>query len=249
MTEADQAIIAQALENGRVTVFDTAPDGLFAGWLPIASSADPADRRAAALTLWNDGFTRLLPNFMDVLRGRLLDVRICRLEDDLALVYLVRDDHGDPVAWVGWDPRSFGEAPALWDNLPATARAFLREVHAGFTGPDGESYGITRPRWMETYASRGGDPAGLPDWDEESPIPSTRLLVVTSNSTNLLYCVSPDLPAGQVALVYEGDVDAQDFGAELDELLVPGWPPERGTPTGGRTCAAAGLGAARRQAA
>lgn len=73
---------------------------------------------------------------------------------------------------------------------------------------------------MQTIAARVGRPGGFPGWDEAAAaetgrIASNRLLCVTKDGGNLLFCVSPDLPVGQAALVYEGDIDPQDFGPAL----------------------------------
>jgi hypothetical protein len=71
---------------------------------------------------------------------------------------------------------------------------------------------------MDTLANLSDWPEGIPDW--EADIASTRLLQISTDGGILCYCLSPDLAPGQVALVYEGDVDPQDFGAELDQLMM-----------------------------
>ncbi|HSV67274.1 MAG TPA: hypothetical protein VLJ59_15370 [Mycobacteriales bacterium] len=43
---------------------------------------------------------------------------------------------------------------------------------------------------------------------------------IGTDGVDLQYCVSPDLPPGQIALVYEGDIDRRAFGPALDGLMV-----------------------------
>jgi hypothetical protein len=83
-----------------------------------------------------------------------------------------------------------------------------------------------RPVHMQTIAEMADLPDGIPEWDEDAEIASTRLLVISSDGGLLYYCLSPDLDPGQVALVYEGDIDPKDFGSELDKLMMArldGW--------------------------
>jgi hypothetical protein len=194
-------------------------------WRPIALAPDPEVRGAAALALWNEEFLDLIPTFAELFRARLLDVRACALPSTSVLLYVVEGSGDVPFVWVGGDPRRFGTPPRFWDSLPEPARTFLREVHAGFTAPDQDSFGLMHPADMETIAAMAGYPDGLPGWTEADAaetkrIASNRLLRITKDSGNLLLCVSPDLPAGDAALVYEGDVDPQEFGPALDELMA-----------------------------
>jgi hypothetical protein len=50
-------------------------------------------------------------------------------------------------------------------------------------------------------------------------IASTRLLVA-SNGGMLRHCVSPDLQADELAIVFEGNIDPTAYGEALDELLM-----------------------------
>ncbi len=191
-------------------------------WRPIASSSDAADRAAAALALWNQDFLDLVPRFAEVFRERLEDVRVCRLRDDWALLYLAHDPLEPHVTWIGWEPDSSGAArPPFWDAIPGPARGFLTGVHAGFTGPDWESHGLIPPRWMKTFAEWiDFDATAIEQWDDEADVRSTRMTVVTTNGSSLYYCASPDIPPGRIALVYEDDIDGEsEFGAALDELM------------------------------
>lgn len=194
------------------------PAAVPAGWRGIAAAADAAERAERALALWNRGFLDLVPDFAVLLRDRLADVRVCELGDEWVLVYLVRADDGSTLVWLGWHPDTFGAAPPHWGSVPEPVREFLIGVHAGFTAPDGESYGLAPPVDMATYARRAGFTGPIPEWD--GGIPAERLLFVTRDGGLLEYCASPDLPAGRIALVYEGDVDPrEEFGAALDRLL------------------------------
>jgi hypothetical protein len=82
------------------------------------------------------------------------------------------------------------------------------------------------PAYQRTIAELAGQPAGILGWDEAAAaqphgrIASNRLLAVTRDSGNLWLCVSPDLPEGQAAAVYEGDVDIEDFTSAFDDLMV-----------------------------
>lgn len=217
--------IARTLEPWSVVPLGGSGQDVTAGvvpeiWHPIVSSPDPVTRIARALARWNEDFVAMVPKFAAYLRANLVDVRVCVVGGDPTLVYVVRRPDGEYTSWLGWDPRSFGEPPPFWDRFPCAVQTFLTSVHAGFAGPEGDAYGLSRPRWMTTLAARAGEPDGLEDWDCDAEIASTRLLVVTTNGTTLLYCVSPDLPVGQIAMVYEGDIDPQDFGSRLDQLMV-----------------------------
>lgn len=121
---------------------------------------------------------------------------------------------------MGWDPRTDGARPPLWESVPEPARVFLDTVHDGFTGSDSESYGLLPPAFMMTFAEFVLEPDGIPDWDDDSPIRSTRLLRIATNGGNLEYCVSPDLPVGTLALLYAGEVDPKDFAGEFDEFMT-----------------------------
>lgn len=194
-------------------------------WRPIALATDPEARGLAALALWNQEFLDLIPGFAEQFRARLLDVRAGVLPSTSVLLYAVQGSGADPLVWVAGDPGRFGTPPPFWESLPQPARTFLREVHAGFTAPDQDSFGLMHPADMQTIAAMAGYPDGLPGWAEADAaetgrIASNRLLRITKDSGNLLLCVSPDLPDGDAALVYEGDVDPQEFGSALDELMA-----------------------------
>ncbi|MEU8328383.1 hypothetical protein [Micromonospora sp. NPDC048839] len=188
-------------------------------WRSIVTATAPAERRETAVALWNAGFLRLVPRFAAVLRDRLVDVVPYRTADGPALVYVVRADDGHHVPWVGYDPRTF-EQPQFWAAFPEPLQEFLRDVHAGFVSGERTGFGPARPEQMLTLAEMADYPDGIPGWDEDSDISSTRLLRISSDGGLLFYCLSPDLPTGEVALVYEGDVDPRDLGTELDELMT-----------------------------
>lgn len=192
-------------------------------WRRIAESADPTVRCSEALALWNREFINMVPRFAEEFTEHLADVRVCNLNDAWVLLYLARGVYEPYVAWVGWDPDTFGESqPPYWESIPGPLREFLANVHAGFTGTDGEDYGAIRPALMRTFSDRflGNNHAAIADWDDNSKISSTRLVFVTSNGSLLYYCASPDLPPGKIALIYEGRVDTkEDFSTALDELM------------------------------
>jgi hypothetical protein len=189
-------------------------------WWPIAESADPADRRTAALALWPRAFLDLVPVFAGRLADHLTDVRAYLSDTGPVLLY-----EADHATWIGSDPRGFTAPAQFWNRLPRLAREFQREVHAAFTAPNGQSYGLMHPAHLRTIAEIARRPAGIPGWDDTAAaqpggrIASNRLLPITRDSGNLWMCVSPDLPEGQVAMVYEGDVGPEDFASAFDQLL------------------------------
>ncbi|MGV4925901.1 hypothetical protein K2224_17960 [Streptomyces sp. BHT-5-2] len=188
-------------------------------WRPIVLSADPEDRRRAALSLWNRGFLDLVPEFAEVLDAHCLDVRVGITDGAAVLVYVLETEDGELVSWVGYDPGTF-EEPEFWGCFPAAVQVFLREVHAGFVSGSRYAFGVARPVAMGTLAELADFPEGIPGWEDGSRISSKRLLQITTDGGLLKFCLSPDLAVGQVALVYEGDVDPKEFGQELDELLM-----------------------------
>lgn len=226
---------AQLITAGSAS-FDKVPPP----WRPIAENDSAAERIHAALALWNNDFLALVPRFADALRTKLVDVRVYSVtvgeSDFVVLVYVLEDAAGEPAAWIGCDPATFGDAePLFWDSFPAAVQTFLRQVHPGFTATDWESFGIMRPEYFETIAERADCPEGIPGWmdgyEDDSAldydgepykrIDSTRLGVFAKDEGHLFYCASPDLEVGQVTLVYDGDTDPpKDFGAELDELMT-----------------------------
>jgi hypothetical protein len=223
VAEVDPAEIAATLEKWSLTFIspDSAePPRIPERWMPIAISSDPQTRHRTALALWNQDLLDLLPRFAEALRSRFVDVRVAITDDVPVLVYVARADNGEYVCWIGYDPRSFGDLPQFWDSFPEPLQVFLRNVHAGFVSWSRLAFGPARPRHMETLAALADSPEGVPDWDEEADILSTRLLQISTDGGILGYFLSPDIAPGQVALVYEGDIDPQDFGAELDKLLI-----------------------------
>jgi hypothetical protein len=193
-------------------------------WRPILESDDAETRRLTALALWNREFLELVPRFAHVLRTELADVRVGHQRGEAVLVYAFEHhDYGERVVtcWIGWDPATFGDAePPLYECVPEPLRVFYRQVHAGFTAPDRESFGPNSPKYMRTLAGIGHfteDDADL--WDGQD-IPWTRLLIVAIADTTY-YCVSPDLPPGQAVQVYEGQPDdPEDFGPLLDKVMI-----------------------------
>ena len=222
MTQVDPAVIAGTLTGWQLTFVEPGSAELLLipeRWQPIVSSPEAQTRRETALALWNRGFLDLIPQFAAVLCARLVDVRVCIADDCPVLAYVTRADHGKYVSWVGYDPRTFHE-PKFWASFPEPVQVFLSDVHAGFASQDRTSFGVSRPMHMDTLANLADFPEGIPDWDVDDKIASTRLLQITTDGGILYYCVSPDLAPGEVALVYEGDVDAQDLGESLDGLMM-----------------------------
>ncbi|MFJ6749141.1 hypothetical protein ACIQNI_13260 [Streptomyces sp. NPDC091266] len=218
----DSAEIAATLEEWSLTfVGDRSREAarIPEAWRPIALSAGAEDRRRTALSLWNQGFLDLLPEFAEVLHAHCVDVRACITDGSPVLVYVLETEDGDLVSWVGYDPATF-EEPAFWESFPEAVRVFLRQVHAGFVSASRDSFGVARPAGMGTLAELSDFPDGVPGWEGASRLSSTRLLQVTTDGGLLKYCLSPDLAVGKVALVYEGDIDPKDFGQELDDLLM-----------------------------
>jgi hypothetical protein len=225
MSEPDLDKIVADLGDGPIafpTPGTPGPAQLPSRWRPIAEATRPADRCEVALSLWNPDFLAAVPRFARALTDNLTDVRVCRLRGDWTLVYIATARSGEQITWIGWDPAGFGPArPVFWETLPEPLRGFLVDVHAGFTASDGESYGLTHPSGMLTYAAWGGFDGPIPGWDDHSRISSTGLMFVTRDSGLSHYCVAPELPPGSVALVYEGDIDIKpDIARELDQLMA-----------------------------
>lgn len=205
-------------------------------WRPILDSDDPAERCRIALSLWSPQFLDKLPKFSILLPERLADVRVLRIRtggeapaEHIVLAYAAgHNADGQLVLWIGHDPANFADTvPKYFETVPQAARDFLQQTHAGFTSEDMESYGLMPPRDMQTLAESVGAP---PDegWQVGYggiQINSTRLLWLTRDSGELLYCTSPDLPAETMALVYEGDIDVPppQFWTALDKILVERW--------------------------
>ncbi|AKC39211.1 Uncharacterised protein [Mycolicibacterium phlei] len=207
---------------GPVAVLDSPVVDMAGPLGAIAASADPAQRVQLALARWNPDFLEMIPGFAAALHSRLRDVRVCYWRDEgPALLYFVEAADGEVVVWVGWDPRTFtGPTPPLWQTLPTPARGFLRDVHPGFTILDGESFGLAQPSYMSTFAAWAGWPTGIPDWDRPEVIASTDMLWLTTNGGDTAFCTSPHLAVGQVAVLFENDIDISDLGTELDQLML-----------------------------
>jgi hypothetical protein len=220
-----------------------ASDQLPDQWRPIAEAADPDARCTAALALWPQDFLELAPEFTRQFTDQLTDVRaylvdtepVCGVDPPIrhltinlggaagpVLVY-----EADKVVWIGRDPRTFTTPPQFWDLLPQPAQDFQRNVHAAFTAPNRESFGLMHPAHLQTVTEWCNNRTfQLPFDDRRAPgqegfISTDRLLPVTRDSGNLWLCLSPDLPEGQVAMHYEGYVDGpKDFTTAFDELMV-----------------------------
>ncbi|MFD5465041.1 hypothetical protein ACFWIQ_19760 [Kitasatospora sp. NPDC127059] len=240
MTGVDAAGIARTLPAWSLAFVEPGSERIASlpeRWRPIALADRPEARYRLARSLWNQDFLALLPRFAAAMDARCVDVRACLTDACAALVYVMADEGGGLVSWVGYDPRSFGPEPEFWPAFPEPLRDFLRGVHAGFvSGGDGTSFGLARPVHMTTLAEFADFPEGIPGWDEDQ-IDSTRLLRVTSDGGNLHYCLSPELAPGEIALVDAGEVDPGDCGAALDELMVSHFAPStRGPGADGREC-------------
>ncbi|MDT5092577.1 MAG: hypothetical protein QOH60_1940 [Mycobacterium sp.] len=195
-------------------------------WRAIADSDDPEARRLSAVSLWNNEFLEIVPNFAAALRSKLADVRVGHIGNDAVLVYAFEHfDAGGPdryvLCWIGWDPALFTDAEVpLFDAIPQQLQTFYRDVHAGFLDPEWLYYGPYQPRYLETYAKSVDFPEGVPGWPEED-VDSTRLLVLAATGGNVYLCVSPDLPGGQALTVYDGVADEpDDFSRLLDHTMT-----------------------------
>jgi hypothetical protein len=222
----DDTLLRQLSEEFELSMTIINDEGLAeipSGWRSIVTSNTERSRCDAALALWHRDILLALPSFAAELSQHLLDVRACLSDRGPVLLYVI--ERSDPWGTrIGWAPDDESETPVFWESIPDLARLFLRETHAGFTAPDGESLGIVPPSYMMTLAEFAGWPEGIPDWDKfpESEgvarVASTRLIRI-GVSGGVDYCVSPDLP-GKLALVYEGDIDPKPFWQALDELMV-----------------------------
>lgn len=168
----------------------------------------------------------LLPGFARRFRDELADVRVFRRElggsVENVLIYVAgqaRDEF--PALWLGWDPAVLGQPRAeFFDCFPDAVQTFLRDVHAGFTAQDWQSYGIRRPDAWESLDGYDWFPGE--SFDQVGSDPS-QLMWFTKDSGQLYYCVNSSLP-GTVTLAYEGNIDPpSEFAAELDELLMRRW--------------------------
>lgn len=229
MTGIDQAALAAATtwDSTPIRVLDAGPQTrslIPQPWWPAAESADPEDRKRAALALWNAEFLDLIPHYAQALRTALVDVRVAQHSWLTApsLDYVLRRFDGELVVWVGEDPRTFTiPASALFGSVPAPVRTFLRQVHAGFSTYDGTSCGVNAPSDMTTLAAYWGRPTDndVIEWEEDHPFPgSQRLLLVTGNDTAHLF-TSPDLPADTAVVYFEPDYEIHPFGPALDMFL------------------------------
>jgi hypothetical protein len=219
-------IVAEIAHGSPVTVVE--PDSAEATrapaeWQEIATADEAGVRCSAALGRWNPSFLALVPRFAELFTARLVDVRLCLLGEQWVLVYIARGDGESWLTWIGWSPwSSVTTRTPFWESVPEPAREFLTTAHGGFTGADWESFGLVRPAHLTTTYAAWADlfDEALADWDEDAELSATRMAVITTNGGMLAYCVSPDLPEGRVALVYEDDIDTeQTFGDALDELM------------------------------
>lgn len=193
----------------------------------MAESPDPEDRKRIALALWNAEFLDLVPRYGEALRSALLDVRVAQhsWQNTPTLDYVLRAWDGEPKVWMGEDPRTFGpSAPQMFDSLPAPARIFLRQVHAGFTTLNGRSCGLMPPTDMRTLADSWGqsDDGDVSEcWNASTyPFPGTeRLLLITEYIGHPYLFTSPDLPAGTAVTYFEPDFEVSPFGEALDDFL------------------------------
>ena len=235
MSGIDLSEVVAKLEcHGRTaSIIDAgAPDmsAIPAQWAAIARSADAEERRLLALSRWNRDFLDLIPGYAAALRTELVDVRVCALSGE-GLILLYFFDESDPTysMTIGWDPASFGaKEPIFWDTIPAPARTFLREAHAGYTlSGDWEACGMIAPHSMTTLAEVWENPDGIPGWYDNwwpdcEPIDSRRLLYITHSTPDYSLSTSPDLPPGQALTYCDGEINVVDFAPELDKIMLTG---------------------------
>ncbi|MEV6426287.1 hypothetical protein [Nocardia sp. NPDC051463] len=218
--DALRPAVADLVEPGSPTVEHVPPR-----WQAIARAMRPQDRRDLAVAQWNLDFLNVMPRFSALLGECLVDVRVALLRGDWVLLYVLRRDYQPPAIRIGWDPSTFGAGePPFFDCLPEPLRAFLHTVHAGFTAPEGESFGPLRPRDMVTYAELGVGDAVVHNWDGDIEISPSRVVLVADAISNIRYCVSPDLPAGTIGFALGGNIDSpQPFDSTFDAFMSKGF--------------------------
>lgn len=225
MLSPSEDAIAASLPSWSVR-FSRPGENIPAAWEPILRSRDRADRHVAATALWPAEILDRLPRFTAILTGAVTDVRVvsARLRnpstpeaagEGKALVYVVPDGD-EPVTWIGFEPG--GEVP-FGESFPGLLRAVVTTVHAGLVSERHDSFGVAPPWLMRTLADDFGDPDLVEMWNDDHEQRAERLLIVATRQPELRCCVSPDIPPETLALVYEGDVSAENADTEFDDLL------------------------------
>jgi hypothetical protein len=215
------AVDDRTIDDWIITATDVVPRR----WRSVLDAADAEARCDAARALWPAAVLAELPRFHDALLTELTDVRpvLAAIGDgpaSPALVYITATD--DEVAtWIGCVPGAGAVPPLFRGSFPDLLLELIGDVHAGFVSAGPLWYGVTRPEYMRTYAEMSGFPDGFPDWDERNQVSSTRLLHIGSHGYGLQCFVSPDVPAGRIARIYDGtDLESVSFAAAFDRLLV-----------------------------
>jgi len=226
MTVTDQEIDEQLQVNGlpsaELLPIGQDPADLPNPWRPIATADEASARADAALGLWNDAFLAMVPRTAELFRNELVDVRVARRDGGYQLVYVIEHYPGTPHrevrVWVGGALDPAAELPQLWDSVPAPLQEFLLTVHGGLTAANRETFGPQAPRYLGTVAENAGESDGIEGWEHQPD--STRLLVLATDG-GVDCCVSPDLPAGEGVLIYDGDEPdpPQPLGELLDEII------------------------------
>ncbi|GIF09884.1 SMI1/KNR4 family protein [Actinoplanes siamensis] len=219
MPDIDDATLAATLPFSSIGALPG--DAVPAAWMAIAAIDDSAERAAETRRAWPAVWLEQLPQFAEILNTRLVDVRIVSANDVPALMYVIDHPRADRVVtWLGYDPATFGETPRFWDSFPEPLQDFLQHTHAGFVSHDNYSFGLFRPSEMVTMAETAGSPDGIDFWDEIQPYPSTRLLQIAANGPGTMYCLSPEVPTGELVLADEAEAEVLELGPALDDLMM-----------------------------
>ncbi|GAB08721.1 hypothetical protein GOARA_019_00030 [Gordonia araii NBRC 100433] len=235
MQEFDQAQLEAVFANydgGVPSFYDLStgdPSRLPESWEVVAASGDPEERKQAAFAQWNADFLGQLPRFAAAKEEALIDVRVIDVPDDDHpwMMYAFECIGGDLGVWTGFSPTTFGDNdPPFFDALPPSVQTFLRTVHAGFAAEDSESFGLTPPQYMMTFAEWMDFPEGIPDWENLFTwdccdiVDSRRLVRVTGIPSDVDLFVSPDLEVGQAIRNNGVELTLGRLFDELDQLMA-----------------------------
>ena len=101
--------------------------------------ASQAEKNDIIIEMWQAVVKEEMPLTIATLKERLEDVFIVRFGDEYSLIYLIKDQNGDMIYYIGFVP---AESFIVQDEMPESIKNFYTKLHNGFYRYSFKAYGL-----------------------------------------------------------------------------------------------------------